>query len=36
LNGTATAPALTPVATGALDYLDARFERWFDGLFAAR
>ena len=36
LNGTATAPALTPVATGGLDYLDARFERWFNGLFAAR
>jgi predicted molibdopterin-dependent oxidoreductase YjgC len=36
LNGTATAPALPPVAPGALDYLDARFERWFDGLFAAR
>ncbi len=36
LNGTATAPVLTPVETGALDYLDARFERWFDGLFKDR
>ena len=33
LNGAATAPVLTPVATAALDYLDARFERWFGGLF---
>jgi formate dehydrogenase major subunit len=36
LNGGAPAPVLTPVATGALDYLDARFERWFDGLFKDR
>jgi hypothetical protein len=36
LNGAATAPAMTPVETGALDSLDARFERWFNGLFAAR
>ena len=36
LNGSATAPVLTPVSTGGLDYLDARFERWFNGLFAAR
>jgi predicted molibdopterin-dependent oxidoreductase YjgC len=36
LNGAATAPVVTPVATGALDYLDARFERWFDGLFKDR
>ena len=33
LNGAATSPVLTPVDTGAFDYLDARFERWFDGLF---
>jgi formate dehydrogenase major subunit len=36
LNGEATAPVVTPVATSALDCLDARFERWFQGLFAAR
>jgi hypothetical protein len=36
LNGAATAPVMTPVATGALDCLDARFERWFGGLFKDR
>jgi anaerobic selenocysteine-containing dehydrogenase len=35
-NGAATAPAVTPVDTAALDCLDARFERWFAGLFANR
>ncbi len=35
-NGAASAPVVTPVATGALDCLDARFERWFTGLFASR
>jgi hypothetical protein len=24
---------VTPVATSELDYLNARFERWFAGLF---
>jgi len=32
----ATAPAFVPVATASLDCLDARFEKWFDGLFAAK
>jgi formate dehydrogenase major subunit len=36
VDGAATAPAFTPVATSALDCLDARFERWFGGLFTAR
>jgi hypothetical protein len=36
LNGAATAPAMTPADTGALDCLDARFERWFGGLFKDR
>jgi NADH dehydrogenase/NADH:ubiquinone oxidoreductase subunit G len=36
LNGAATAPLVKPVPTGALDYLDARFERWFGGLFKDR
>jgi hypothetical protein len=36
LDGAATAPVVTPVATAALDCLDARFERWFAGLFANR
>ena len=36
LNGAATAPVLTPVDTSALDYLDARFARWFGGLFKDR
>jgi formate dehydrogenase major subunit len=35
-DGAATAPAFTPVATAALDCLDARFEKWFSGLFASR
>lgn len=33
VNGAATGPVVTPVATSELDYLDARFERWFAGLF---
>jgi len=28
-----TSPVITPVPTAALDCLDARFERWFGGLF---
>ena len=36
LNGAATAAVVTPVVTAALDYLDARFDRWFDGLFKDR
>jgi formate dehydrogenase major subunit len=36
VNGTATGAPVTPVVTAALDCLDARFEKWFDGLFAAR
>jgi predicted molibdopterin-dependent oxidoreductase YjgC len=36
VNGAATAPVVTPVATAELDCLDARFERWFAGLFEAR
>jgi hypothetical protein len=36
LNGAATAPVVTPVVTSGLDYLDARFERWFAGLFKDR
>jgi anaerobic selenocysteine-containing dehydrogenase len=36
LNGAATAPVVTPVSTAELDCLDARFERWFKGLFEAR
>ena len=33
LNGAATAPVVATQQTAALDHLDARFERWFDGLF---
>ena len=33
VNGAATGPVVTPVATSELDHLDARFERWFAGLF---
>jgi formate dehydrogenase major subunit len=33
LDGAAAAPVVTPVTTAALDCLDARFERWFGGLF---
>ncbi len=36
LDGAATAPAFKPAATAALDCVDARFEKWFAGLFAAR
>jgi formate dehydrogenase major subunit len=35
-DGAATAAAVTPVATSAIDCLDARFERWFTGLFAKK
>jgi formate dehydrogenase major subunit len=35
-NGAAAAPGFTPIATAALDCLDARFDRWFQGLFAER
>ena len=35
VNGAATAPVVTPIRTAALDFLDARFERWFEGLFNA-
>ncbi len=33
VNGAATGPAVGPVSTASLDCLDARFERWFAGLF---
>jgi formate dehydrogenase major subunit len=33
-DGAAMAPAVTPVRTAGLDCLDARFEKWFSGLFA--
>ena len=33
LNGAASAPVKPASATAALDCLDARFERWFNGLF---
>jgi formate dehydrogenase major subunit len=36
VNGAATSPAITPVATAGLDCLDARFEKWFSGLFEPR
>jgi predicted molibdopterin-dependent oxidoreductase YjgC len=36
VNGTAMAPAVTPVRTAGLDVLDARFDAWFAGLFARK
>jgi formate dehydrogenase major subunit len=36
LKGAATAAVIPSVPTAALDCLDARFERWFDGLFASK
>jgi formate dehydrogenase major subunit len=36
LNGAATAPTVPAVVTAPLDCLDARFEKWFAGLFPAR
>ena len=35
-DGAATAPVVRPASTAALDCVDARFEKWFTGLFAAR
>jgi predicted molibdopterin-dependent oxidoreductase YjgC len=36
VNDAVCAPAFTPVATAPLDCLDARFEKWFEGLFLPR
>jgi formate dehydrogenase major subunit len=33
-DGAAVAPPIAPVQTAGLDHLDARFESWFQGLFA--
>ncbi len=35
-HGPVDAPPLTPVVTAPLDCLDARFEKWFGGLFASK
>jgi len=35
-DGAATGPRLRPVSTAALDCIDARFEKWFAGLFTAK
>jgi formate dehydrogenase major subunit len=33
-DGAAVAPPIVPVPTAGLDHLDARFDQWFQGLFA--